>query len=39
VLMTKFDKSKKPYYPIYYFRTSDFDSFRIKLRYELLLSC
>jgi hypothetical protein len=33
--MTKFDKSGKLDYPVCYFGTSDFGSFRIKSRKEL----
>jgi hypothetical protein len=33
--MTKFDESKKLDCPVYYFRLSDFGSFRIKPRNEL----
>jgi hypothetical protein len=35
--MTKFGKSKKPEYPVFYFGPSDFGSFRVKPRNELNL--
>jgi hypothetical protein len=33
--MTKFGESRKSDYPVYYFGTSCFDSFRVKSRNEL----